>query len=101
MKPTPLRHASAAALYIVLIVSALFSFADRPEADVTILMPITMLSLLVLSAATMGYLFFFEPVRLALVGKTEEGVRFFMRTLGIFALYAALALAAPFFISTI
>jgi len=49
----------------------------------------TMLSLFVLSAAIMGYLFLSEPLQLFLENKKQEAVTFFAKTVGIFACFVA------------
>lgn len=82
-------NAALAALYIVLIVLLIQVFASTKGED-TILIPITMLSLLVLSVAVMGFLFISGPFRIYFDGKKEEAVMFFLKTLGTFALFVAL-----------
>ena len=79
-------NAILAAGYITFIVSIInwtSSIPHKPEDNV--FMPITMLSLLVLSVALMGYLFFYQPVLLLLDGKREEAVKLFLGTVAIFA----------------
>lgn len=84
--PTPLRNALLAAVYIVGIVSVISSFERfLGGTEDTILAPMTMISLLVLSVAIMGYLFVFEPARMYLDGNKQEAVTFFGKTVGIFA----------------
>lgn len=84
MTKNPFYNAVLASGYIVLIVTIISSFEGSHEPD-TILVPIAMLSLFVLSAASMGYLFFYQPVMLYLNGKPEDAVDLFLKTLGIFA----------------
>lgn len=48
--------------------------------------PIIMLSLLVLSVALMGYLFFYRPLELFMDGRRHEAATFFLKTIGTFAL---------------
>ena len=48
------------------------------------IIPVMMLSLFTLSAAVMGYIFCFEPLRMYLDGKKEGAVKLFIRTVGIF-----------------
>lgn len=87
----PFLHALYAALYIVIIVSIMFLvgsvMADKEE---TLLIPMTMLSLFVLSAAIMGYLFLYEPLRLLLENKKQEAITFFGKTVGFFACFVIL-----------
>ncbi|MFA6445632.1 MAG: hypothetical protein WCW14_00060 [Candidatus Paceibacterota bacterium] len=96
-------HALAAALYIVIIVLVIQAFGSvlKDQKD-TIIIPMTMLSLFVLSAAIMGYLFLSEPIQLFLENKKKEAVTFFGKTVGFFAcfvvLFVILLLTSPFFI---
>lgn len=69
---------------------------QMPEA----LAPVVMLSLLVLSAALMAFLFFYRPVALLIAGEKEAARSFFLKTLGTFALFAACATAAAFALAT-
>ena len=50
----------------------------------TLLIPIGMLSLFVLSAAMMGYFFVLGPLELLITGKKEEAVKYFFTTIVIF-----------------
>lgn len=90
MNKKPFINALLAELYIVAIVSIIqygFASSDAPE---TILAPIMMLSLFVLSAAVMGYLFLLQPIQLYLDGKKKEAIAFFTQTLATFAGITAL-----------
>ena len=84
MTQNPLYNAILASGYIVLVVSLISTFEGDGGPD-TILVPIAMLSLFVLSAALMAYLFFYQPAMLYLAGKQQEGVVLFLKTLAIFA----------------
>jgi hypothetical protein len=53
-----------------------------------------MLSLLVLSVATMSYIFFYQPLLLILRGEQNEAGRLFLKTIGIFAVFTILAFGA-------
>lgn len=97
MERNPYMHATLAALYIVLIVLTIQSVTAYLAPRDTILIPIVMLSLFVLSAAIMGFLFVYEPARLFLDGKKQEGLVFFARTVGTFACCAVLFLLLLFF----
>lgn len=85
-----------AELYIVLLVLVIQYAQRAAPVSETILIPIAMLSLFVLSAAVMGYLFVSEPVMLCIDGKKEEAMRFFLSTIGVFAVITALACTALF-----
>lgn len=87
----PFLHALGAALYIVIIVfimQTVSSFLQNQEE--TFLIPMTMLSLFVLSAAVMGFLFVSEPIYLIIENKKKEAVVFFGKTLGFFACFVLL-----------
>jgi hypothetical protein len=87
IRKTAALHAAAALGYITVLVAVLSSF--RPEdALPEVLMALTMLSTLVLSAAVMAMLFFFRPVMLLLEGKKKEAALFVLWTMGFFLIYA-------------
>ena len=88
----PFINALLAELYIATIVSVIqYGIAPKDAPD-NILIPIMMLSLFVLSAAVMGYLFLAEPLQLYLNNKKKEAVSFFMQTVATFAGTTALIL---------
>lgn len=91
MNKNPFLNALFAALYIVLIVSIMFNI-DPDGREETIFIPIAMLGLFVLSAAVMGYLFVYEPLRLHLDNQRKEAVAFFFKTVGTFAGFVLLFL---------
>jgi hypothetical protein len=85
MTTNPLFNAAAALAYIGLVVLGISNaerLAGTPE---TILIPMAMLSLFVLSAATMGYIFLYHPLLMVLAGEHKKGATLFLHTLGIFA----------------
>jgi small-conductance mechanosensitive channel len=85
----PFTYALVAIAYIVTIVLAVNSSKYFLPKE-TILIPMVMLSLFVLSAAIMGFLFLSEPLKLFLENHKEEAVVFFAKTVGIFACFVAL-----------
>ncbi len=93
----PFLHALAAALYIIVIVLIIHTFGaflqDEPD---TIAAPMTMLSLFVLSAAVMGFLFLSEPLQLLIQGQKQEALVFFGKVVGFFACFAMLFAIALF-----
>lgn len=90
-------HALGAALYIVLIVSVMFSLSSFVPKEDNIFMPITMLSLFVLSVAVMGFLFLSEPIRLYIEGQKKEAISFFSKTVGFFACFVVVFIILVFF----
>lgn len=98
MTKNPLVNALAASLYIVGVVSFinfLQVLGDEPE---TILIPMAMLSLLVLSVAVMAFLFFFQPIQLYLDGERKQAASLFLKTLASFAVITALIFTTLFLI---
>ena len=59
------------------------------ELEETLFIPMAMLSLFVLSAAVMGFLFIYHPATLFLEGKKNEALSHFSKTVGTFALIVA------------
>jgi hypothetical protein len=90
MIKNPFGHALAAAGYIVGVVLIMNSMKYLDIPDNTILIPIAMLCLFVLSAAVMGFLFVLEPLRLYFENRKQEAVSFFLKTVGYFACFGAL-----------
>lgn len=84
----PFLHALGAALYIVVIVLAAQAVGSvlKSQND-TIITPMTMLSLFVLSAAVMGFLFLSEPLYLLMENKKKEAIAFFAKVVGFFACF--------------
>ena len=97
MTRNPYLNALCAAAYIVLLVLLVSygPFLARAKPD-TILAPMAMLSLLVLSAAFMGYTFFFQPVLMYIEGKKREAVELFTKTLAAFAVITGIVIIVAF-----
>lgn len=96
MTKNPFLNAGLAALYIVAVVSFinfLQVLGDEPE---TILIPMAMLSLLVLSVAVMAFLFFFQPVQLLIGGDRQGAASLFLKTLATFAVITAILFSVLF-----
>lgn len=97
MTKNPYLNALFAGLYIVFIV-CLITYGPtfvREKPD-TILAPMAMLSLLVLSVAFMGYIFFFQPVLMYMEGQKREAMEFFMKTLLTFAAITSIVVIIAF-----
>lgn len=93
----PLLNALAAAVYIILVVTVM-TLVTKPlhnQPD-TFFAPVVMLSMLTLSVAVMAFLFFYQPLQLFIEGKKQAAVRFFMQTVGAFALITTIALLLLF-----
>ena len=84
---------------IVLVISKTSSIAaNTPD---TILAPVTMLSLFVLSAAIMGILFVYEPLRLFLENQKQQALSFLLKTVGTFACFVLILAVLLFYTSVI
>ena len=92
----PFIHALLAAGYITILVLGASGISGLFPTQDNIFMPMTMLSLFVLSAAVMGYLFLSEPVKLYIDGYKKEAVTFFTKTVGIFAGFVIIFLVLIF-----
>lgn len=91
-------NAFLAELYIVVIVLVIHYAQASVEPVETILIPISMLSLFVLSAAVMGYLFLSQPAQLYLDGEKKQAVNLFLSTVAIFAVITIAVLFTLFFL---
>ncbi len=98
MNNKPLFSALGAALYIIAIATLMGYLTDKPGVEETMIVPVTMLSLLVLSVAVMAYLFLNEPVRLYFDNKKSEAIGAFVKTVIYFAVFALISIVI--FIST-
>ena len=84
----PFLYALAAALYITILVISINALLPLlPQKSIFI--PMAMLSLFVLSAAVMGFLFLSEPFRLYM-DKRPEAIAFFAKVVGFFACFVVL-----------
>lgn len=73
-------------IYVILVVSFIFSLQNFPTLQNTIFIPISMLLLFVCSAAITGFLVFGKPIMLYIDGKKKEAVSLLGYTLGILVL---------------
>lgn len=90
-----LSYAAAAVLYVVLVATVMYNaerlFNDgKPD---SVLAPIGILLLLVVSAATMGMLIFGKPIMLYIDGKKREGAMMAVYTIGQLAAFTILLFA--------
>lgn len=94
MTKNPIVNSVSALVYISLIAS-LFFYGSKimGSKEDTILAPIAMLSLLVLSVAVMGYIFFFQPLQLYLDDDKKSAINLFLKTLASFAVIVAIVFA--------
>lgn len=87
MTQKPYFNAFLALTYIT-CVAVVMNFVGRhvEGPDQSFIGPVSALSMFTLSAAVMGYLFAAVPLQLYLDGKKKEGVKFFLQTVGSFAI---------------
>lgn len=95
MLKNPFLNAFVAAAYIVLIVLSI-GLSGKAMGEETIVAPMAMLSLLVLSVALMGVLFFYQPLSMFLDGDRNGALKFFLKTLGTFACFVLLFVVLMF-----
>ena len=87
----PFLYALGAVVYIVLIVFTVnFVGSLLKIKEGTIIIPMGMLSMFVLSAAVMGFLFLSEPLSLLIKNQKREAIIFFAKIVGFFACFVAL-----------
>ena len=100
MTRNPLINALSASAYIVLVVSIMSYAGQHTQGPDGLIVPITMLSLFVLSAAVMGFLFFYRPVQMYLDGEKKGAVDLFLKTVAVFAAITLVFLAIAFSTAT-
>lgn len=99
MKWNPFVNAIAAAGYIGAVVLLInYISSTRHDTPDTLLDGLAFISLVVLSVATMGFLFFYRASILILDGHREDGVRYFLTTLATFAVITVAAISAMLFL---
>lgn len=98
MTKSPILNAAAATAYIIAVATVLYNAPKIPGPD-TIFAPISVLSLLVLSAGMMVYFFLYQPVQLFFEGKREEAARLFRSTLMTFAAFTAIIISTMVLLS--
>lgn len=101
MIKNPFVNAFLATAYIWLVVSVLTYFEGNTQEGTGefFMVPIAFLSLFVLSAATMGFLFLYQPLTLWLDGKRAEALHFFLTMLATFGAITLGLLAAVFYLT--
>lgn len=101
MSQNPFINALVAAGYISLLVTAIFNSPKLiSDNELGMMAPILFLSLFVISAAMMGYLFIYQPIRYLIEGKQAEATKFFLSTLFYFAGVIGVIILAWFLLST-
>ncbi|HVU06758.1 MAG TPA: hypothetical protein VHE10_03155 [Candidatus Paceibacterota bacterium] len=94
MSKNPFYNAAVAGGYIALIFLGLnWVGENRFQGPETVLIPMGMVSLVTLSVALMGYLFFYQPAILLVDGKKKEALNLFLKTVGAFAVITIIYLS--------
>ena len=96
MTKIPLVNAILAILYIVLVSLVLYYGTVLKVGNNSLIAPIALISLFTFSAATMGYLFLYQPFVLYFDGKKQLALDLFLRTLLIFGGITAIIFAGLF-----
>lgn len=99
MTKNPLVNALSATLYISVVAFIMSSMEKTSGPDHSVLVPVAMLSLFVLSAALMGFIFCYKPILLLIEGEKVEALNLFLKTVGIFAVITV-SIFFALFIST-
>jgi hypothetical protein len=94
MKIHPLLNALGAGAYILAVVGIIYALQSPNTPDSGVLGPVFLLGLLTLSAATMAFLFFYQPLRLYMDNERKEALSYFMKTVGYFAAMVFLSFVA-------
>ncbi len=97
MTKNPFYNAGLALLYNVFVVSVMnygSRWAQNNQDNASIVMPVGMLSLFVLSASVMGYLLLSQPLMMYWDNQRKEAVSLFLRTIAVFAVATAIILIA-------
>ncbi len=96
MTKNPLFNALGAILYIAIVASIMYYGPKSAGSIDSVVVPVAILSLFVLSAAVMGYIFCYTPLQLFLEGQKKEAAGLFLKTVGVFAGITFLLLSSLF-----
>jgi uncharacterized membrane protein len=99
MSRNPFANALVASGYISLLVTLFFYLQRFSDNELGLMAPMLALSLLVLSAAIMGYLFVYQPALLIMEGKESEGTKLFLSTVFAFACITIVIILAWYLLS--
>jgi len=97
MTKNPFLNALSATLYIALVSLGMYYGPKIVDGKDTALVPIAMISLFTLSAAIMGFIFFYQPFQMYFAGEKKNALKLFLETLVIFACFTALIFSLLFF----
>lgn len=101
MTRSPFINAFLAILYISVVTAVLYIGSIFKIGHDSVLAPMGLISLFTLSAATMGYLFIYQPFVLYIDGKKKMAVDLFLKTLFTFGGFTVVLFIIMFFSSAI
>jgi hypothetical protein len=102
MSKNPFLNALVASGYIGFIVTLIFNSPNFiKDSELGMMAPILFLSLFVFSAALMGYLFLYQPMRLLFENKQAEATKLFLTTIFAFACVTVVIFLAWLLLSTL
>lgn len=102
MTKNPFINALIALAYIALVASFMFYGGNAFEHTIEgVIVPVTVLSLLVLSAAFMGLTFFYRPVAMYLDGDKQGSLSLLTKTVATFAVITVLLIITIFIASRV
>jgi putative hemolysin len=96
MTRNPILNALAALIYISLVATIMFYGSKLFGPVNSFIAPIALISLFTLSAAVMGYVFFFQPAQLYFDGNKKEGINLFLQTVAAFGVITLIIFALLF-----
>ena len=96
MTKNPVFNAIVAAVYISIVSTVMSHGAQWFGQKDTAVTPVLVLSLFVLSAAVMGFIFLYQPLQLYFSDKKQAGVKLFLQTVGVFAVFTLIIFAVMF-----
>ena len=100
MSKNPFLNALSATAYITAVASVLYYTPKTGIPENSVMIPIAMLSLFVLSAAMMGYFFLYHPVRFLIENRQKEATKLFLATVAIFACITVLMVSVWLLLSS-
>ena len=99
MTKNPYLNALSAAAYVVIVALVMFYGIDHAGQSPTVLIPIAVLSLFVLSATTMACIFFYHPLKMFFEGQKQQAIELTVKTIGAFASITLVFLVIAFVIN--
>lgn len=96
MTKNPILNALAAFGYILIVALIMNLATHMTNQKDSFIDPVAVVSLFTLSAAVMGYIFFFQPFQLYFDNKKKQALNLFFQTVGVFAIITVVVLVLLF-----